>query len=119
MASKRSSGAKSGAKSTAAEASAEPGAAVLRKKDFLERVTLATGGKKNQVREVAEAVLEVLGAALARGEALNLPPFGKAKLARRKQAAGGEVLTVKLRRAAEGGKSGADSGGAPLAEAED
>ncbi len=103
----------------AADPAGEAAPAVLRKKDFLDRVTLAAGGKPKEVRAVAEAVLEVLGQALAAGEELQLPPLGRARIAKRKPVPGGTLLTVKLRRAggAEGSASAAtDSDDLGLAE---
>jgi DNA-binding protein HU-alpha len=71
---------------------------VLRKKELFERVTEASGAKKRDVRLIVEATLKVLGDALAAGETLALPPFGKAKVNRQKDLASGEMLIVKLRR---------------------
>lgn len=70
----------------------------LRKKDLVERVVTASGAKKKDVRGIVEAVLAVLGDALHAGEILALPPFGKARVNRQKDTAGGETLVVKLRR---------------------
>ena len=85
----------------AAEGAAAPGA-VLKKKDLLDRVAARSGVKKGEARDIVEAVLAELGAALARGEGLNLPPLGKAKVNRTRDSAQGEVLIVKLRRGGEG-----------------
>lgn len=84
-----------------AEDAAAPGA-VLKKKDLLDRVAARSGVKKSEARDIVEAVLAELGAALARGEGLNLPPLGKAKVNRTRDSAQGEVLIVKLRRGGEG-----------------
>lgn len=70
----------------------------LRKKQLLERVAAASGAKKKDARDIVEAVLKVLGDALHAGEILALPPFGKARVNRQKDTAGGEMLVVKLRR---------------------
>lgn len=69
----------------------------LKKKDLIERVIAATGGKKKDVKEVVEVTLAVLGAALQGGEGLNLPPFGKARVAKSKGEGTATALTVKLR----------------------
>jgi nucleoid DNA-binding protein len=76
-------------------------APVLKKKELLERVIKAAGGKKKDVKEIVEAMLVVLGDALSRGEELNLPPLGRAKVNRQKDLASGEMLVVKLRRGTE------------------
>ncbi len=75
---------------------AEKGAS-LKKKELIDRVMAATGGKKKDVKEVVEATLAVLGAALQSGEGLNLPPFGKARIAKTKGEGTSSAMTVKLR----------------------
>jgi DNA-binding protein HU-alpha len=79
----------------------------LRKKELVERVAEVSGAKKKVVKGIVEATLKVLGDALSRDEVLALPPFGKAKVNRQKDTGGGEMLIVKIRRAAPGPK-GAD-----------
>lgn len=85
----------------------------LRMKGFVEAVALRSGGKKGEVKPVLEAALAVLGEALARGEAVNLPGFGKSKIVKTKALADGMVLTLKLKRGADKNAS------PPLAEADD
>ena len=89
---------------TATDAAGIPPAAeaapMLRFKDFLDRVVARSGAKKKDAKGVVEATLAVLGEALARGEALNLPEFGKAKVNRQKDDGGVETMVVKLRRTA-------------------
>ena len=113
-------GAGPGAKAKAAAAAAgsemlptEPGVAadevkgpiVLRLKELVERVTASTGGKKKGIKEVVEAALRELGQALELGHSLNLPGFGKARVAKPQGAESGAAITVKLRRGvAPGGK---------------
>ncbi len=77
---------------------------VLRKKDLLERVQAQSKAKKKDVKDVVEAVLTVLGEALAKGEELNLPPLGKARVGRHKGVSGGELYIIKLRRAGAKGE---------------
>ncbi|NUB43827.1 HU family DNA-binding protein [Fertoebacter nigrum] len=76
-------------------------ATVLKKKELIERVSKAAGGKKKDVKEIVEATLAVLGDALSKGEELNLPPLGRAKVNRQKDLASGEMMVLKLRRAPE------------------
>jgi nucleoid DNA-binding protein len=85
-------------------------AVTLRKKELIERVAAVSGVKKQDTRAIIDAVLAVLGDALAAGETLALPPLGKARVNRHKDVDGGEMLTVKLRR---GGPATAKE---PLAE---
>jgi nucleoid DNA-binding protein len=70
----------------------------LKKKDLVARVVTALDGKKKgQVKEIVEATLAALGEALQKGEALNLPPFGRARIARQKGEGKASSMTVKLR----------------------
>ena len=73
----------------------------LRKKELIARVVDVVGGKKKGVKEIVEATLSVLGEALQKGEALNIPPFGRAKVARQKGEGKTSSMTVKLRGAGE------------------
>lgn len=74
------------------------GTEALRKKEFVERVVAAFGGKRKGVKEIVDATLATLGAALDKGEALNLPPFGKARIAKQKGDGPGAAITLKVRR---------------------
>ena len=108
------------AEGDADSAQAEEGGAslVVRKKDFVERVALAAGVKKGKVREITDAVLQVLGEALANGESLAIPPLGKLRVTRQ-AGKDGDLLQIKLKRIEAGGKKGEKTGDAPLAEAEE
>ena len=95
--------AKSAAKTAAGAADAAPAPRVageLRKKDLVARVAKRTGSKKSHVRDVVEAVLEELGAALSDGEGLNLPALGRARVNRQKETEGGGTMVVRFRRVA-------------------
>ena len=106
--------AEAGAEGDAAAAKAGAG---LRLKDLVDRVVTATGGKKKGVKEIVEATLLQMGAALQKGDTLNLPAFGKLRVARQSAEAGG-AMTLKLRQGGGGkGKGKADK--EALAEAED
>lgn len=87
--------------------------AVVKKKDLIDRVVAASGLKKSDVKAAVEAALAEMGAALDRGENLQLPPFGNMRVAKFKDMANATVLTCKLRRP-KGGAKGPDR---PLAEA--
>ena len=71
--------------------------AVLRKKELIERVVATSGAKKKDAKPAIEAVLEVLGKALAAGEDLNLPGLGKVMIKRRKEQPSATVLTCRIR----------------------
>ncbi|THD83184.1 DNA-binding protein [Aliigemmobacter aestuarii] len=85
---------------TAATASEKAGTVkvALKLRPLVDRVITATGAKKKGVKEIVEATLAEIGAALSRGEELNLPPLGKARVNRQNERNGGEVLIVKLNR---------------------
>ncbi len=88
---------------------APDGEVTLHKRELFARVAEATEMKKPQVKQIVEATLAILGQALANGEALNLPPLGKVRIVRSRDAGAAEVMTLKLRR----------KGGAAVAAAED
>jgi nucleoid DNA-binding protein len=70
----------------------------VKKKDLIARVVAALDGKKKgQVKDIVEATLAALGEALQNGESLNLPPFGRARIARSKGEGKASSMTVKLR----------------------
>ena len=70
---------------------------VLKLRELVERVAEATGGKKKGLKEIVEATLTQLGAALAKGEELNLPGVGKVRVARSSDRAGRTMMTLKVR----------------------
>ena len=78
----------------------------LRKKDLIDRVVQVSGARKKDTRGIVEAVLAVLGDALAAGETLALPPFGRARVNKQRDLDSGAMLTVKLRRAGPGKPDG-------------
>ncbi len=73
-------------------------AKVLQKRELLAQVARRTGLRNNEVRLVVEATLAELGSAIAAGMTLALPPLGRARISRRNDGSGGEVITLKLRR---------------------
>jgi len=70
----------------------------LRKKELIDRVVTQSGLKKKDVKPVVEATLAVLGEALSKQEPMNLQPFGKLLVNRRKQQPNAEVLITRIRR---------------------
>lgn len=97
----------------------EAGGPDLKKRELIDLAATRSGVRKKSVKPVVEAVLAVLGEALAEGRPLNLPGLGRGRVARSRAAGEGEVITVKLRRkpaktaAAEPAEAAPD----PLAEA--
>ena len=89
-------------------------APVLGKKDLLALLATDLDLSKKDIRKAMEALLAALGEALAKGHSLNLPPLGKARVARTKGEGAAQSLTVKLR--AAGLKNSAKGRKQPLAE---
>lgn len=71
--------------------------AALRKKALLEKVTERAGIKRRDAKAAIEAALEVLGEAIADGQEINLPGFGKLKVTRSKTLSNGRVFTTRIR----------------------
>lgn len=86
---------------------------VLKRPELVDRVVAQTGMKKKDVKPVVDAMLEVMGAGLAKGEEMNLPPLGKITFNRVKELAKAKVMIVKVRQPHANAPSDKD----PLAEA--
>lgn len=98
------------AATTAPTADGAEKATALKLRELVDRVVGATGAKKKVARELVEATLAQLGAALAKGEELNLPGVGKVRVAKSADKAGRSLMTLKVRSA------GAAKAKEPLAE---
>lgn len=82
----------------------EPKSAVphLKKKELVARVVAVLDGKKKgSVKDIVEATLATLGAAIQSGESLNLPPFGKVRVTRQKGSGTDAMATLRIRGAGE------------------
>ncbi len=77
-------------------------ASALKVKTLVDQVVAVSGGKKKGVKEIIDATLAAMGAALSRGESLNLPPLGKAKVSRQTEKSGAELIVVKFKRGGAG-----------------
>lgn len=75
----------------------------LKKKEFLELVAERSGLRKNKIKPTVEAVMEILGEALAEGRELNLEPFGKLKHQRTKDKSDALVMVTKIRQSKSNG----------------
>ena len=80
-------------------------APVLRKKELIERVVARSGVKKKDAKPTIEAMLAVLGEALAGGEELNLQPMGKVMVKRVKEQPNAKVMTCRIRQRKAGAGS--------------
>lgn len=87
--------------------------APVKKPELIDRVMAETGMKKKDVKPVVEAMLAVMGKALASGEELNVPPLGKVMVNRMKDVANAKILNVKIRHPQKAENAGKD----PLAQA--
>lgn len=87
----------------------------LRIKTLVDRVVESTGGKKKGVKELVEATLTALGEALSKGEDLNLPGFGRTRVARSTEKDGAAHMTLKVRRGPHKKKEAKE----PLADEDD
>ena len=88
-------------------AASDAAGGAMKLRELIESVVATTGGKKPEVKTVVEATLSALGAALATGRALAVPPLGKLRVVKNK----GPALTLKLRLA-----DGAKAAGLALAD---
>ncbi|WP_368183792.1 HU family DNA-binding protein [Aestuariibius sp. HNIBRBA575] len=82
---------------------------VLKKPELIDRVVETSGLKKKDVKPIVEAMLVELGKAIAKGEELNLPDFGKLKTNRSKELANGKVMICKIRQPKPVSPAGADA----------
>ncbi|MCF6316628.1 MAG: HU family DNA-binding protein [Marinosulfonomonas sp.] len=80
-----------------APVTAVAGPPVLRKKELIERVVARSGIKKKDAKPTIEAMLAVLGEALASGEELNLQPLGKVMVKRVKEQPNAKVMVCRIR----------------------
>ena len=70
---------------------------VLRKKELIERVVARSGVKKKDAKPTIEAMLAVLGEALAAGEELNLQPLGKVMVKKTKELPNAKMMVCRIR----------------------
>jgi len=70
---------------------------MMRKKELIDAVVTRSGIKKKDAKPVVEAMLAVLGEAMAEGRELNLTPMGKLKVKRAKELPQAKVMIAKVR----------------------
>lgn len=70
---------------------------VMRKKELIDRVVERSGIKKKDAKPVVEAMLGVLGEALAEKRELALQPLGKIKIKRERELPNGRMLVTRIR----------------------
>lgn len=69
----------------------------LKKRELIDMVVDRAGIKKKDAKPAIEAVLAILGEALAEGRDLNLRPLGKLRPQRKEEKANGTIIVCKLR----------------------
>ncbi|WP_272004303.1 HU family DNA-binding protein [Roseovarius sp. ZX-A-9] len=69
----------------------------MKKQELLARVVDRSEIKKKYAKPVVEAMIAVLGEALAEGRELNLPPLGKVKQNRTKETPTARIIIAKIR----------------------
>ncbi len=80
----------------------------VKKKELIDMVVSRSGIKKKDAKPVVEAMMAVLGDALAEGRMLNLQPLGKIKVNRTKEMSGSRVLRCQIRQNHSGPQGGDD-----------
>jgi len=69
----------------------------LRKRELVDAVAERSGVRKKHAKVAIEAMLDILGAALAEGREINLQPFGKINRKRVRDTDGALVVTARIR----------------------
>lgn len=107
---------------TAEAAAALPG---LRNRELVEQAMARTGVKKKAAKPLIDAVLAIMGEAVADGRELNLKPFGRMRVSRSQGRGNNTVFVCKLRQGGGAGRAaqenapdGENSSPDPLAAAE-
>lgn len=90
----------------------------LKKQELIGKVMERADVRKKYAKPVVEAVIEILGEALAEGREMNLQPFGKLKVNRAKDTGNARIIVAKIRQA-KGGNDGGDRVKEAVAEDED
>lgn len=73
----------------------------MKKKELIDLAVERSGLKKRDVKPAVEAVLAVLGEALAEGRDINMRPMGKIKVTRMKKVRNGQVIGARIRQPEE------------------
>jgi len=79
------------------EATPQTGATELKKKELVDLVTERSDVRKKYAKPVVEAMIDILGEAIAEGRELNLQPFGKIKHQRTKDTPNARITVAKIR----------------------
>lgn len=69
----------------------------MRKKELIDAVVTRSGIRRRDAKPVVEAMLAVLGEAIADGREMNLNPFGKLRINSSRDKPNGRVTVIRLR----------------------
>ena len=86
-----------------ADAGKGEGSEALDKKQLIDRVVIASGVRKRDVKAAVEAALEAMGAALDEGRQVKIQPLGALRVVKANEGGRSATLTLKLRRRRAGG----------------
>lgn len=79
----------------------------FKRQALLDAVCATAPVKRSDAKTLIDVVLDELGRAIDANDELILPPLGKLSIKRRNtEGAGGDVLTIKLKRISDAGTSG-------------
>ncbi|MCA0869715.1 HU family DNA-binding protein [Seohaeicola saemankumensis] len=85
----------------------------MKKKELIDLVVERSDIKKKFAKPVVEAMLAVLGEAIAEGRELNLQPLGKLRINRAEEKSNGRVIVCKIRQSLSAQGDDDDDDGAP------
>lgn len=91
------------------EASADAGGPEMKKQELVQKVVERSGIKKRDAKPVVEAMLSVLGDALAEGRELDLQPLGKVMLNRSNDKSNARIIFAKIRQSKKHSESAKDT----------
>lgn len=81
----------------------------LKKQELLAKVVKQSGIRKRDAKPVVEAMLDVLGQAVAEGRDLDLQPFGKLMQNRSNEKSNARVIFAKIRQSKNTAKAGKEA----------
>jgi hypothetical protein len=90
----------------------------VKMKELLAAVVEKTGAKKKDAKEIVDAALAEIAAALTAGKSLSLPPLGNLRVAKTQEKGGATMMVLKLRMGGSGGGGGEGGKGTKDALAE-
>lgn len=87
---------------------------ILKLKQLLAAVVEKTSAKKKDAKEIVDATLAEIAAALGKGHSLSLPPLGNLRVVKSQEKGGAKTMVLRLR--IGGGKDTGEDGVADLGD---